>query len=169
MIFCTHYQPEGWYTRIDPNSDSGSPVSEVIMDRIIHNACEVLVEGRVSMRERNGLKSFLSRDGSCPCGTSTLYWSPTQTGKLADNRIKKTGILWRQLHRMPAVSAMICRFGTAFLQIDLPMPKFTRKTPKFVPLWPRFTGLVAYFNKAVYSIDRFGISRTQKKFRRKLS
>ena len=26
------------------------------MDRIIHNAYEVLVEGRVSMRERNGLK-----------------------------------------------------------------------------------------------------------------
>ncbi len=57
MIFCTQYQSEGWYTRIDPNPDSGSPVSEAIMDRIIHNAYEVLVEGRVSMRERNGLKS----------------------------------------------------------------------------------------------------------------
>lgn len=57
MIFCTQYLSEGWYTRIDPNPDSGSPVSEAIMDRIIHNAYEVLVEGRVSMRERNGLKS----------------------------------------------------------------------------------------------------------------
>ncbi len=63
MIFCTQYQPEGWYTRIDPNPDSGSPVSEAIMDHIIHNAYEVLVEGRVSMRERNCLKSSLPKGG----------------------------------------------------------------------------------------------------------
>ena len=59
MIFCTQYQSEGWYTRIDPNPDSGSPVSEAIMDRIIHNAYEVLVEGRVSMREK--LHFYLKR------------------------------------------------------------------------------------------------------------
>ena len=41
----------------------GSPVSEAIMDRIIHNAYEVLVDGRVSMRERNGLKSSLNEGG----------------------------------------------------------------------------------------------------------
>ena len=33
------------------------------MDRIIHNAYEVLVEGRVSMRERNGLKSSHAKGG----------------------------------------------------------------------------------------------------------
>ena len=55
-IFCTQYESEGWYTRIDPNPESDSPVSEAIMDRIIHNAYEVLVDGRVSMRERKGLK-----------------------------------------------------------------------------------------------------------------
>ena len=63
MIFCTQYQSEGWYTRIDPNPDSGSPVSEAIMDRIIYNAYEVLVEGRVSMRERNGLKTSIPEGG----------------------------------------------------------------------------------------------------------
>ena len=61
MIFCTQYESEGWYTRIDPNPESDSPVSEAIMDRIIHNAYEVLVDGRVSMRERKGLKA--AREG----------------------------------------------------------------------------------------------------------
>ena len=57
MLFCTQYQPEGWYTRIDPNPESDSPVSEAIMDRIIHNSYEIMVEGRISMRERKGLKA----------------------------------------------------------------------------------------------------------------
>lgn len=57
MIFCTQYQSEGWYTRIDPPPDSDSPVSEAIMERIIHNSCEIMVEGRISMRERNGLEA----------------------------------------------------------------------------------------------------------------
>ena len=63
MIFCTQYQSEGWYTRIDPNPESDSPVSESIMDRIIHNAYEVLVDGRVSMRERKGLKAAAREGG----------------------------------------------------------------------------------------------------------
>ena len=63
MIFCTQYQSEGWYTRIDPNPESDSPVSEAIMDRIIHNAYEVLVDGRVSMRERKGLKAAAREGG----------------------------------------------------------------------------------------------------------
>ena len=63
MIFCTQYQSEGWYTRIDPNPESDSPVSEAIMDRIIHNAYEVLVDGRVSMRERKGLKATAREGG----------------------------------------------------------------------------------------------------------
>ena len=61
VIFCTQYQSKGWYTRIDPNPDSGSPVSETIMGRIIYNAYEIMVEGRVSMRERNVLKSSSSK------------------------------------------------------------------------------------------------------------
>ena len=63
MIFCTQYQSEGWYTRIAPNPESDSPVSEAIMDRIIHNAYEVLVDGRVSMRERKGLKATAREGG----------------------------------------------------------------------------------------------------------
>ena len=63
MIFCTQYQFKGWYTRIGPNPDSGSPASETITDRFIHKAYEVLVDGHVSMHERNGLKSSHTEGG----------------------------------------------------------------------------------------------------------
>ena len=56
-IFCTRYESEGLCTRIDPNPESDSPVSEAIMDRIIHNAFEVLADGRVSMWERKGRRT----------------------------------------------------------------------------------------------------------------
>lgn len=55
MILCTQYEPEGWYRRINSDPESDSPISEAIMDRIIHNAFDVTVGGRISMRERHGL------------------------------------------------------------------------------------------------------------------
>jgi DNA replication protein DnaC len=55
MIFCTQYSSKGWYTRL--GTDDDSPVVEAILDRILHNAYEIRIEGDISMRERHGIKA----------------------------------------------------------------------------------------------------------------
>ena len=55
VIFCTQFDPEGWYERIGTVDDV--TVSEAIIDRFKYDSYEILIEGDVSMRERHGLKS----------------------------------------------------------------------------------------------------------------
>ena len=55
IIFCTQFEPGDWYGRIGNESDA--TVSEAIIDRINHNSYEIMIEGRISMRECHGIKS----------------------------------------------------------------------------------------------------------------
>ncbi|MBQ6480359.1 MAG: ATP-binding protein [Anaerolineaceae bacterium] len=54
-IFCTQYEPSDWYERISPENPEQDPETEAIIDRIVHSAHVISVEGKYSMRQRHGL------------------------------------------------------------------------------------------------------------------
>ena len=53
-IFCTQYEPDGWYLRIGSEENRASPITDSIMDRIKNNAYVVPLCGE-SMRKRHGV------------------------------------------------------------------------------------------------------------------
>ena len=49
-IFCSQFAPEGWHSKLGQTQ-----VADAILDRIVHDSYKILVDGKISMRERHGL------------------------------------------------------------------------------------------------------------------
>ena len=66
MIFCTQYDTDEWYFRIDCDRPEGddSAVAEAILDRIVHNKYAIDVKGRISMRTRHAFAETESGVGN---------------------------------------------------------------------------------------------------------
>ena len=50
MIFCAQYESGERYERLHPNSEERSAIDEAILVWIAYNSYEVLIDGKISMR-----------------------------------------------------------------------------------------------------------------------
>lgn len=51
IIFCSQFSPEGWHQKIEHVQ-----LADAILDRIVHRSYHILIEGQISMRERQRIR-----------------------------------------------------------------------------------------------------------------
>lgn len=74
-IFCTQFETDGWYKRINSDPKNNSSISKVIMDRIFHKAYNILIDGERTCVSATVLLQNVRKRMTITKTTMYAFWS----------------------------------------------------------------------------------------------